>query len=356
MTIMADIRREGMSFGPNRPGLHFLPLKVGGPSSSARFALNYLSRATWEARRLRGTFQVLHGHSGFLDYAIVTAITARILGARAVHTVYCPLPSRATAPVNLARVVLQRAIAKQIDLLVAVSENVARSLREIGIPDRKIRVLPPPINISRFLASIDRQEGRRRFRLPSKGPVVLFVGSTKKIKNLETVLSAMSLVVRAIPECSLVITTELEGPNHHSRAALLSQRIQELGLSNHVIRLGIIPDIPDLMAASDLLVAPFLSTHGISDYFMAAIEAMAVGRPIVVSNVGGMPEVVNHEVGILVDPENTSDVAQSILSLLQNPVRLSEMGCAAQSRAKSIFDPELIGVRVESIYREVTGQ
>ncbi len=72
------------------------------------------------------------------------------------------------------------------------------------------------------------------------------------------------------------------------------------------------------MAAADVLVAPFLDTNGPSDYFQAALEAMAIGRPVIVSSVGGMPEVVDERVGLLVDPKDISGIATGMLLMLKN--------------------------------------
>jgi len=356
ITIISEMPGIDFPSRLNPASLSFMPLTIHCPASSIGFGLEYTARIVLESYKCRGMFQVVHGHSGYLDYVIATVTMARVMGAPAVHTLYCPVTLESNDHGYPGRLALQRFALRQVDLFIAISKNVARSLSRMGIRGRQVRVIPPAVNIQRFCASYDREQMRNRFGIPADTRVVLFVGNTKRVKNMETVLAAMSLVVQRIPECLLVVTTELGHSSRRAREALLSRQIEDLGLGQHVMKLGIIPNMPELMVASDVLVSPFLNTDGPSDYFLAVLEAMAVGRPVIVSSVGGMPEVVDDEVGYLVEPEDFERIGDIIVELLQNPDRRIEMGRAASSRVRRLFNPKLVANQVQAAYNKVLHQ
>src|SRR6185369_17969768 len=96
-----------------------------------------------------------------------------------------------------------------------------------------------------------------------------------------------------------------------SGAAALAQRRDDLGLGTRVAFLGRIDDVPALLAAADAVALP--SRH--EGLGVAALEAMAAGRPLVASKVGGLPEVVGTDAGILVDPGDARALAAALAQL-----------------------------------------
>jgi glycosyltransferase involved in cell wall biosynthesis len=252
------------------------------------------------------------------------------------------------------RLGLYRLLATRLSRVVAVSRNVAGSLSVLRLPGGRLEVVPPAVDTERFAPKAGRPALEALDSLsPPDAPRVLFVGNTTPTKNLETVLEAMALVLQRVPGAWLVVTTELETGATHARRAELARLMERLGIAHRVARLGIVPDMPLLMAACDVLVAPFLDTRGPSDYFMAALEAMAVGKPVVVSAVGGMPEVVDDEVGALVDPRDAPAMAAALTGLLQDPARRAAMGRAARVRAVRLFAPAVVGAAVDRVYAGV---
>ena len=137
------------------------------------------------------------------------------------------------------------------------------------------------------------------------------------------------------------------------RAELLSRLVERWNLDSHLRWVGITEDMPKLMAAADVMVAPFLHTIGPSDYFIAALEAMAAGIPVVVSAVGGMPEVVDDSRGRLVNPKEPQDIAQALAELLREDGKRQSLGKCAQRYVKDNFSPEIVAARMQSVYAEV---
>ena len=194
---------------------------------------------------------------------------------------------------------------------------------------------------------------RNQLGIGKEEEAILFVGNATKQKNLSGVLRALHLIRKDFPNVKLVITTELKHSSSDEDMTRLSQEIEELDLGSCIIQKGIVDNMPALMRACDILVAPFLDTLGPSDYFMAALEAMAASCPVVVSNVGGMPEVVTEEVGQLVDPHDPESIASGLRTFLGDAALRERVGMNARSFIEQQFDPRQIVAAYDKVYRRI---
>lgn len=352
--IFAQIPGENFDIRSGYRSLNIIPLKIKAPPTSLLFGFSYTCQIVLDALRKNLPCNLVHGHSGYLDYLISTAVFAAIRKIPAVYSVYCPVITK-----NVYRSIFQKIIVRIADpfihTYIAISENVAHSLREVGISAQKIRVIHPIVDLVRFNPNIDKGMAKKKLGLNNHDALILFVGSTKPVKNLETTLRAFSLVIKEMPNACLMITTELTHKDHNERSAYLENLIEKLGLSKKILQFGIVENMPELMASANVFVAPFLDTNGPSDYFQAALEAMAVGKPVVVSAVGAMPEVVDNEVGYLINPADVSQIAAALLMALRNNDQSLRQGIAASSRIRDQFNPTKISKSISDLYFEIIG-
>jgi glycosyltransferase involved in cell wall biosynthesis len=184
---------------------------------------------------------------------------------------------------------------------------------------------------------------------------MLFVGNAKPQKNLTRTLDAFAAVLQDHPDTHLVVTTELPTSSSDARLETLANQVQSLGIGDHMTQLGIIDDMPSLMASCDVLIAPFIDSLGPSDYFVAVLEAMASGRPTVVSRVGGMPEVVESSWGRLIDPQNTSEIAQAMGEYVADEDLRKRSGDLARAFCEATFKPASVAATWNGIYEEIIG-
>jgi glycosyltransferase involved in cell wall biosynthesis len=118
--------------------------------------------------------------------------------------------------------------------------------------------------------------------------------------------------------------------------------------------LGFIPDVASLFAACDAVVFPTSPELG-EGFGLAALEAMAVGRPVIATAVISRPELVIHgETGLLVDPSDPADLAQALASVAADTEWRAEMGRAGQRRARDCFSPDAMFECTLAVYREVS--
>jgi glycosyltransferase involved in cell wall biosynthesis len=211
------------------------------------------------------------------------------------------------------RMLLAESIANRMThLLVANAYAVADCVRTgERVPSRKVRVIYNGLPAEAFTHA-------EPIRLNTGQPVVLCVANLKPGKGHNYLLEAGQLLRQRRMPCTLVFAG---GGSEH---AALAHRAAELRLD--VRLLGVRRDIDRLLARADVVVLPSTS-EGMSN---AVMEAMAVGRPVVATAVGGTPELLGEGRGILVPPGDAHELADAVAAVLTDPERAREMGRAAR--------------------------
>jgi glycogen synthase len=181
-----------------------------------------------------------------------------------------------------------------------------------GTPQSQIDVIPNGVNPHHFdtLRGKDLRQFRLAFAMPDQ-PIVYYVGRLVREKGLGVLIEAIPLVLQEWPGVRFVIAGG--GWNEGLRA-----RAEALGVADSVVFPGRIPDQvrDELYLVSNCAVFPSLY----EPFGIVALEAMAAGTPVVVSDVGGLSEVVElHETGIKVQPNDPRSLAWGILHTLQHP-------------------------------------
>jgi glycosyltransferase involved in cell wall biosynthesis len=123
-----------------------------------------------------------------------------------------------------------------------------------------------------------------------------------------------------------------------------------LGVQDRVLFLGQRHDIPELLAVCDVVVVPSLD-EGLS---VAVLEAMALGRPVVATAVGGTPEAVHDGVtGLLVPPANPAQLAAAIRRIIEDGALAERLGDAARARAEAAFSAARMVERISAVYDDL---
>ncbi len=214
-----------------------------------------------------------------------------------------------------------------IDRYIAVSNEVKERLRkDMAVPESKIKVVHNGIRLARFSRQTD-PELRRELTQGSGRPIVLTPARLHSQKGHIYLLQAAALV----PDALFVLAGE--GPERRS----LEDVAKGLGLETRVRFLGQREDIPDLLACCDVFVLPSLY-EGLP---LSVLEAMAAGKPVVATRIGGTAEAVVHGVtGMLVPPENPRELAAAIRTLLADSSLLPVLPKRAEPALRNGFLPK----------------
>jgi L-malate glycosyltransferase len=274
-------------------------------------------------------------HFHFVDPYSAYVRVARLSGARVlVHDHLCPAAGSGV------RGALKRArgavLNPFVDMRVAVSRYVAEAIsRAHAVPTDRIAVLENGIDLARFHC-LEGTRVRRELGLRDQ-PLIVCVARLDAEKGGETLLRAMPLVGRG---AHLLFAGE--GPRLRDWTELVAR----IAVSERVHFLGLRNDVEQLMAASSVVVVPSEYEEA---FGLAAVEAMASARPVVVARSGAMPELVG-DAGIVVEKRDPVGLAVAINRLLDDARLAARLGAAGRARAEERFGMDRFVERTLELY------
>jgi glycosyltransferase involved in cell wall biosynthesis len=282
------------------------------------------------ARRLGA--EVVHANS--IRAGIVLALARIPSAATVVHVRDCLPPSPiATATLRL--------IAAGASTVVANSQYTARAVRAVA-PDAGLEVVYNPVDLGRWdPGRIDRVRARARLGAPGRRELLLgVVAQLSPWKGQDTAIAALALACEAGLDAHLLLIGSAKFVARATRfdneayVARLRAQVADAGLEDRVSWLGEREDVPELVRALDALLLPSWE----EPFGRALIEAMALGVPVLATNVGGPPEILRDGCeGHLLAPRDPPAWARAIRKLAEDPERAREMGRAGRLRVEHAF-------------------
>jgi len=238
----------------------------------------------------------------------------------------------------------ERLANRMTDVIVANSEAVREDvIRQEKVEPSRVRVIYNGIDPSLYDLPADPTL-RASLGIPARAKVVGVVANLIHYKGHRFFLQACQEIKRKHQAVTFLLIGD--GPLRRELEGLA----RELGLEKDVLFLGSRQDVPQLLALMDVVVLPSLE----EGFPNAILEAMAAGKPVVATEVGGIPEAVVHgETGLLVPPKDPEALADAILRLLDDPQLALEMGRAGRDRVRKAFGLDRMVREMEGLYEEL---
>jgi D-inositol-3-phosphate glycosyltransferase len=222
----------------------------------------------------------------------------------------------------------------------------------------KIRVIPPGVDMQRF-APISKQEAKTHVGVPPGHKNIIFAGRIEPLKGVDTLLKAMGLLQHHYPDviesvCVAIIGGDPWAETPDLEMARLKQMRQALGIGDFVTFLGSKDqdELPFYYAAAEMVVMP---SH-YESFGLVALEAMAMGTPVIASEVGGLAFLVRDgETGCHVPSRDPEALAERIYLLLTNEALRDQFGQQAQAYAQQ-YDWDIIVERMLDLYESLWRQ
>ena len=238
------------------------------------------------------------------------------------------------------------------DVHVAVSRYTFEQLSEMGV--RNVHHIPPsaPPLKPRFSAA-ERASARRSLGFSARGPIIVYPGDYSFSRAAHTVAATAKLLADSKHEPTWILACRLKDATSQTIEAEIRADLAKLAARGRVIFLNHVEEIHDLLAASDIVVLPAESTYAKMDLPLVLLEALAIGRPVVVSDRAPLNEVLAGGGGLGVPPNDAPALAEAIEGLLDQPGQLEELGQLGASWVDRELNREKIAARYVSLYREL---
>lgn len=314
-----------------------VPVKIQGLTSY----YNPAKVRELSTRMAAGRFDVVHTHGYFAStFARLALLLLR--GPAVIHHIH-------TTDLNFKarNRRIESLLSLCSDRVVCVSRAVSRFAEEsLGVAPQKIRVV-----YNTAFADGERPAERTAggqdvlSRLSPEDFVILSIASLTRNKGHDVLLTAMAELLPRHGGIRGIIVGE--GPERR----FLESRIDHLGLKNHAFLAGLRQDVLPFLHRADVVALCTIGREGLS---VALIEGAAAGRPLVGSDLGGIPEVIEHGAnGFLFRPGDTRELVQALERLITNPELRERMGQRSRALYGDRFSREVMIGRIEQMYDEV---
>ncbi len=234
----------------------------------------------------------------------------------------------------------------RVEAVIAISRQIEEALIAGGVSGKHVRTVYSGIDLSEGQLVYDDQVIRRMIGATNEAVLLGTVANLFPRKGYEVMLQALPAIVRAVPTVHYVIV----GSDDHGYADRLKRLAHELKISDRVHIVGFQDPVRPFLASLDLYVHPAL----MEGFGIAVVEAMAMGKAVVATTTGGLPEVVAQgETGLLVPPGDADSLAAAVVTLLKDRARREHMGLCGKARARERFSLEASVANMEQLYGEV---
>jgi len=290
-------------------------------------------------------WDIIHAHSPPPMSSYYAARAAARSGVPLVYTHHCDpeIPSLLGRTVSWVyyRTLLSYTLRHAARIIVYTESYAATSYALWKHPTAHV---PTGLDLGRFGPQNDGAAIRKKHGLEGK-KVVLFVGRLTAHKGIQTLIEAAAMTG---PEVKYLLVGPGEFP------ASWSRRLRQLKVEDRLVLAGKVAEaeLPAYYAACDLLVLPSVSR--LEAFGLVLVEAMASRRPVVASDMPGVREVIKDgKTGLLCEPFNADDLAAKIGAIVSNAEEAAGMGAAGRKLAEERYSWEVIGEKIEKVYKEV---
>lgn len=246
------------------------------------------------------------------------------------------------------------------DLVVVLSGYGRQALRQLGLEN--VVQIPPGIEVDPWQA-LQGQTEHLKARLGLAGhPVILFPGHYGPGQGAEMMLRALPTLAARVPTVRVLFACRIRSSDDRERETAFRQAIDLMRLTKNARFFRTVHEMQALIGASDLVVLPLESMRDKVDIPTTLLEALAAGKPIVISKLPPMSELladdegdgsVQGEVGLTVPPGDAEALAQSVAALLTDPGMRERMGRRGQDLVRDRFDIRQVARRYDKLYKEM---
>jgi glycosyltransferase involved in cell wall biosynthesis len=246
---------------------------------------------------------------------------------------------------------LSRIVYQHLPHIIMTTGNSIREMLVMDnrFPENKIISIPTGVDLDVFCPRPVNNELRSKLGISKEEKAIGTIAALRSWKGHDYLLEAAKIILDSrFTDLKFVIAGD--GPRYNH----LVEKVKSMGITNHVLFLGYRNDIPDILSMLDVVVLPSYANEGVPQ---SILQAMAMGKPVVASSAGSIPEVVHDkETGILVEPKNANALAEGILFMLDNHDFARRVAANARKLIETKYSLRHMVSRIEEIYNYLMRQ
>lgn len=240
---------------------------------------------------------------------------------------------------------------KRLEAIITISNAVKNNLKSHGINYSNVITIYDCIDPTRLQLKKSPEEIRNLFGIKSSSPIIGVVGNIKEWKGQETVIRATALIKKERPDIKCFLVGAVSDERYAKR---LSMICSEKGLEQNIIFTGFQEHVADFMNVMDVVIHSSIDPE---PFGIVNLEAMALKKPVVSTNIGAPPEViVDGKTGLLVTPRDPEELATAVIDLLSDRNMRSRMGKAGYERLCEKFTLSINVQQTEALYNKIFSQ
>jgi glycosyltransferase involved in cell wall biosynthesis len=231
------------------------------------------------------------------------------------------------------------------DAIITTGEHIRRELLQTHkILAERIVSIPTGADVRRFHPGPPDLELKKRLGLPIDSPVITLVAVLRAQKRHELVIAAAAEVIKVFPQARFIFVGEGPGRNR------VKQEIKKAQLESQILMTGYREDIPAILSFTDLGIISSVA-EGIPQFLF---QIMAMGKPVIATEVGGIPEIVTSGVtGVLIPPEDPAALAKALVQVLGDPGSARRLGEEGRRLVEKEYTVEKMAEKVYRVYQQV---
>ncbi len=239
---------------------------------------------------------------------------------------------------------LDKFFLNKFDKLIAVSDDVKREILKHEIQADKVLIISNGVELERFNNHKDPSYIYREFNIDPGCKIIGTVGRLTEEKGHIYILQATVKIMEQYPKVVLLIVGD--GPLRNE----LQERVEDLGIRDKVIFTGMRSDTPELYSLMEFFILSSI-TEGLP---VALLEAMASKKPVIATEVGAVPKVIQDgHSGLLVEPKDVEGLSKAIIDLLENPDQAAYLALNGYEEVTNEFSSQKMAERYVEVYKEV---
>ena len=301
-------------------------------------------------------YDLVHVHTPIA--AVLGRIAAKLAGVKAiVYTAHgFPFHDLSSPSQYFLYSNIEKYAATITDLILTQNhEDIATAKKLRLCPPEKLAYLGNGVDIERFKRSQLNPQSRSQLRqslgIPDASLIVGTIGRLTRKKGSGYLMEAAGKLISEFPNLHIVVIGSELTTDPEPFQIELNQKIKTLGLERHVTLTGERQDIPELLGILDIFTLPTFTHEGLP---RSIVEAMAMGLPIVTTDVRGCREaVVNEKNGFIVPSQNSTELAEALRKLLSDPQLRQNYGKASRERVEVEYNEDFVFKRLTQYYKEL---